>query len=66
MFKRLLAWLRRQPPDIGGTHWALIGILVLVGIVLAILLGIALRGTAARWSNTSVRVSAPLDKRRTL
>lgn len=21
-----------QPPDIGGTHWALIGILVLVGI----------------------------------
>jgi len=41
--KRLLAWLRRQPPDIGGTHWALIGILVLVGIVLAIPLGIALR-----------------------
>lgn len=28
---------------IGGTHWALIGILVLVGIVLAIRLGIALR-----------------------
>ena len=55
VFKRLLAWLRRQPPDIGGTNWALIGILVLVGIVLAIPLGIALRvrsRTAARWSNT--------------
>jgi hypothetical protein len=43
VFKRLLAWLRRQPPAIGGTNWALIGILVLVGIVLAIPLGIALR-----------------------
>src|SRR5205809_1070722 len=43
VFKRLLAWLRRQPPDIGGTNWALIGILVLVGIVVAIPLGIALR-----------------------
>jgi hypothetical protein len=46
----------RQPPDIGGTHWALIGILVLVGIVLAIPFGIAQRacgrGTGARWSNT--------------
>jgi hypothetical protein len=43
VFKRLLAWLRRQLPDIGGTNWALIGTLVLVGIVLAIPLGIALR-----------------------
>ena len=42
-FKRLLAWLRRQPSGIGGTHRALFGILVLVGIVLAIRLGIALR-----------------------
>jgi ABC-type proline/glycine betaine transport system permease subunit len=35
--------LRRQLTDFGGTHRALIGILVLVGIVLAIPLGIALR-----------------------
>ena len=38
-----MAQNRRQPPDIGGTRWALIGILVLVGIVLAIPSGIALR-----------------------
>lgn len=38
---RLARPARRQRPDIGGTHWALIGILMLVGIVLGIPLGIA-------------------------
>jgi hypothetical protein len=68
-FKRLLAWLRRQPPGIGGTHWVLIGILVLLGIVLAIRLGIALRVRSRNRRAMAEYVAsrcASLDERRTL